>query len=152
MNEKLYKFLDYWECNISKKLFRCSKEFGFYGQLKELMGPKDSFKRIEFLATKIVTVAVKISTNPLSVITCGTDRVYEVYTAAFSKNHLSHLLATEILKDLRIATPTFYMADEWLYDEILGKNRFEKKFYEFKAYIKLFFLNGNTVRLFDLHI
>jgi hypothetical protein len=139
------KFLKYWEGNISKKLFRCSKEYGFYPILKKVMGRSDTNKRINFLTHTLNALLVELNRDKKGVVTFSDlDRrekklKYPVYTALHSKLHLSHLFALCVLQNCNISHQALSDSFQWLTDEIIEKNKNKAAFIEVTSYIKLFF-------------
>ena len=139
------KFLKYWEGNISKKLFRCSKEYGFYPILKKVMGGSDTNKRINFLTRTLNTLLEELSRDKKGIVTFTDlgerkeNLKYPIYTAFHSKLHLSHLFSLCILQYCNISHQALSDSLQWLTDEIIEKNKNKVAFIEAISYIKLFF-------------
>lgn len=138
-------FVDYWNSEVSKKLFRCSKEFGFYHVLKKVLKSDYSYSRNEIIYKSLVHLLNDLYDNKKEIIDFShlldkQNRLrYPVYTALTSKIHLSHLVTLCLLRKCNLSHQLTVDAFEWMTVEIFKENRCKARWNEIRAYIKLFF-------------
>ena len=140
------KFMLYWDGEMQKKLFRCSKELGFYNKLKKALSPRgylfaSSGGKMELL-TKLLN---DLKSNNDGVLNFeglfddeGKDCIYPVHTALRSKIHLSHLYSLAILQKCGISHSELSNAFKWLSKEIFKGHKFYAKRKELMGYFILF--------------
>lgn len=110
--EKNFKrFLDFWNSEVEKKLFRCSKEYGAYNQLKKTLNP-NSKSDWDYHLYKIYNLLLKDLSSHLNCMIDFTaddrtffiiNRKYCVRTALNSNRHLSQIVIFGILQKSQIS-------------------------------------------------
>ncbi len=140
------EFLMYWDGEMQKKLFRCSKELGFYNKLKKALSPSGylfatSGGRVGLLNKLLID----LNENKDGVLNFeglfddeGKDCTYPVHTALRSKIHLSHLYSLAILQKCGISHSELSNAFKWLSKEIFKGHKFYAKRKELVGYFILF--------------
>ena len=139
------KFIEYWNGEVAKKLFRCSKEFGFYKELKKTLNTSYSYKRDEFIAKTLDELLAELNRNKRElvnfseILTKENNFQYPVCTALYSKLHLSHLFTLLVLQKCKISHQTVVEAFNWMTHELFNNKNGRALWAELKIYVKLFF-------------
>lgn len=145
------KFIKYWNDEVAKKLFRCSKEYGFYNDLKKSLGTNSTNRGILLLKwlDELLNTINERSKDIIEfsdILTEENEVKYPVYATLYSKVLLSHLFSFYVLsaitcsKNKRLEHQKFVESFNWLTNDIFSNNK--KKIYLSKvaAYTKLFFI------------
>ena len=139
------KFIEYWNGEVAKKLFRCSKEFGFYKELKKTLNTSYSYKRDEFIVKTLDELLAELNRNKRElvnfseILTKENNFQYPVCTALYSKLHLSHLFTLLVLQKCKISHQTVVEAFNWMTNELFNGKNGRALWAELKIYVKLFF-------------
>ena len=140
----------FWDGEIAKKLFRCSKEFGFYPKLKKILKSKYSSENDAVFFQYADSALHDLRDNKLEVLSFarlipdeymqkGLRITYPVYTAFISKRHLCHIIALSVLNNCKISHEIRISAFIWLTREIFEGHNIKANLKEKIGYIKLFF-------------
>ena len=103
-DKKFNEFLKFWNSEVEKKLFRCSKEYGIYNAIKKTLNPKNKSDWDDYLYGYYRRLIDELFLNINSIVdfTNGEykliKRKYCVRTALGDKRHLSQLLIFSILQ------------------------------------------------------
>ncbi len=139
------KFIEYWNGEVAKKLFRCSKEIGFYKELKKTLNTSYSYKRDEFITKSLDELLIELNRNKRElvnfseILTNENNIQYPVWTALYSKIHLSHLFTLLVLQKCKLSHQTVAEAFNWMTNEIFKNKNVRILWAELKIYVKLFF-------------
>lgn len=138
------KFIQYWNGEMEKKLFRCSKEFGFYKNLKKTIGSNCGTFQAEFYKRSLAELVTELDRNKKDIVNFAdildeVNRQYPVHTALHSRIHLSHLFSFLILQKCKISHEKLVDGFKWMTTEIFDDNKSASRLLEIKSYVKLFF-------------
>jgi hypothetical protein len=145
-NPKFIKFEAFWNSEIEKKLFRCSKDLGFYVPLKKVLTSKNSprYRRdrlFEIWEKHIAQLnqhknyAVDFSEGGL----LPNKRSYSVTTALHDNRHLSQIIIFYLFQHCKLDYTKFKTAFETMDKEIFKGHRFSSFMKEAWYYTKIFF-------------
>ena len=140
-------FKKFWGSEAEKKLFRCSKEFGIYAQVKKILNPKNKKYREGEIKKIYEEVFGILFLHKYGVIDFSdydnkrvlTNRKFTVSTAFHSKRHLSLLVIFRILEKIHIDEIKFKKLFEKIDIELFKQHKLSTFFIENWYFIKLFF-------------
>ena len=145
-NPKFIKFEKFWNSEIEKKLFRCSKDLGFYIPLKKTLTPAkcSSYRRIRLFEiwkkhvselSQHKSYAVDFSESGLLL----SKRKYSVTTALHDDRHLSQIIIFYLFQHCKLNYTKFKAAFEIMDEEIYKGHKFSSFMKEKWYYMKIFF-------------
>lgn len=151
MNDALFEdFKNFWYSEIEKKLFRCSKELGFYKKLKRVLATNklnDSRDLILYsFYKKILDRAIDYENclihfdQPL--LSSSVKRTYSTNLVLKDKRYFSHLMVYSILYRTMIYTESkmfddaFAMMDKSIFGKRIIRSFFTEKMSILKVILK----------------
>jgi hypothetical protein len=131
---------------MQKKLFRCSKELGFYNKLRKTLKHKGYLFAISGGKTDLFNKLIAdLKENEDGVLDfeklfggVGKDYSYPVHTALRSKIHLSHLYSLAILQKCGLSHQELIDAFKLVTKEIFKKHKRYARFKEIIGYLRIF--------------
>ena len=136
----------YWDGEMQKKLFRCSKELGFYNKLKKTLSPRGYlFATSGGRLALLNKLLIDLNENKDGVLNFenlfeenGKGYTYPVHTALRSKVHLSHLYSLAILQKCGLSHTDLIKSFGWMTREIFKGHKMYAKRKEMMGYFRIF--------------
>lgn len=138
-------FKKFWDSEVEKKLFRCSKEYGIYNQIKKVLNPSHKRYRDDALKKIFNELVLDLYFHPCGIIDFSSknykliNRKFTVSTAIYSKRHLSQLIVFKILEKTYINDEKFLdvfrKMDRQLYKNHKLSTFIIEKWYFFKLFL-----------------
>jgi hypothetical protein len=139
------KFLDFWNSEVEKKLFRCSKEYGIFNLVKKTLNPKSKSNWDDNLYAFYRNLQDELILNRDSIIDFSNGnenlikRKYCVRTAQNDNRHLAQLVIFHILQRSMIDSTKFKQVFLAMDKELYKGRRMRNFCYEKWGFVKLFF-------------
>ena len=143
-NPKFIEFEKFWRSKVEKKLFRCSKDLGFYAPLQKVLNPQKSyFGRTSGLYKIWEKHTLSLSGHLKSTLDFNEDlflfRKYPVITALKDNRHLSQVIIFSLL--LRCDIDNYKLRDAFytMNKELFKGHKISSFVKEKWYYVKIFF-------------
>ena len=138
-------FLEFWNSEVEKKLFRCSKEYGVFNLVKKALNPKSKPNWDDNLYTFYRKLHDELIVNRDSIIDFSSgnekllNRKFCVKTAIDDNRHLSELMVFYILQHAMIDNTRFKQVFTAMDKELYKGRRVRNFCYEKWGFVKLIF-------------